>query len=190
MALIVTLSGSPSATSRTLALARHVGGLVEARGHQVASISVRDLDPTDLLHARVDSPSLKEAFALVERADAVVVSTPVYKASFSGILKSFLDLLPQFGLAGKVVLPLATGGTIAHVLAIDYAIRPVLASLGAQHIVNGLFILDKTIEASDVGLRIDADVEKRLHGVIDDFLTSVTRRGAIRIPQEAVVSAG
>src|SRR5256885_12419558 len=42
---------------------------------------------------------------------SVVVATPIYKASYSGVLKSFLDLLPQFGLAGKVVLPLATGGT-------------------------------------------------------------------------------
>ena len=190
MAFIVTLAGSPSASSRTLALARHVGGLIGQRGHEVASISVRDLDPVDLVHARVDSPAIRDAIALIERADAVVVSTPVYKASFSGVLKSFLDLLPQFGLAGKVVLPLATGGTIAHVLAIDYALRPVLASLGAQHIVNGLFLLDTTIEHADVGVRIDAEVEKRLLGVIDDFLTSIARRGALHIPQEAVVSAG
>ena len=62
----------------------------------------------------------------------MVVSTPVYKAAYSGVLKVFLDLLPQFGLAGKVVLPLVTGGTASHVLAIDYALRPVLLALGAS----------------------------------------------------------
>ncbi|WP_437719533.1 NAD(P)H-dependent oxidoreductase [Sorangium sp. So ce448] len=50
-------------------------------------------------------------------AAGVVIATPIYKASYTGALKAFLDLLPQFGLAGKAALPLATGGTLAHVLA-------------------------------------------------------------------------
>jgi FMN reductase len=180
MSLVVTLSGSPSAPSRTLALSRHVGALIAGRGFEVEEISVRDLDPTDLVHARVDSPALRAALALIARADAVVVSTPVYKAAYAGVLKAFLDLLPQFGLTGKVVLPLATGGTIAHVLAIDYALRPVLASLGALHIVNGLFILDKTMATSDSGLVIDAEVEKRLGGVLDEFIASIERQQQTR----------
>jgi len=72
-----------------------------------------------------------------------VVATPIYKAAYSGLLKIFLDVLPQFGLREKVVFPLATGGTVAHVLALDYALRPVLSSLDPVHVVSGLFILDK-----------------------------------------------
>jgi FMN reductase len=189
MPLVVTLSGSPSPSSRTLALARHVGGQLVQRGFEVENLAVRDLDPVDLVHAHFDSPAIRAALALVERADAVVVATPVYKASFSGVLKAFLDLLPQFGLTGKVVLPLATGGSLAHVLAIDYALRPVLASLGAQHIVNGLFLLDKTVDtSSDVSVRIDADVQKRLDGVVDDFATSLQRLVAAR-PAPLTVTA-
>ncbi|WP_175400395.1 NAD(P)H-dependent oxidoreductase, partial [Streptomyces prasinopilosus] len=89
--------------------------------------------------------------ALFARADGVVVGTPVYKASYSGVLKALLDLLPQYALAGKTVLPLATGGSIAHVLAIDYALRPVLSSMGAAHIVQGRFILDEDITVHDDG---------------------------------------
>jgi FMN reductase len=74
-----------------------------------------------------------------------VVATPVYKASFSGLLKTLLDLLPQRALAGKVVFPLATGGTLAHVLVLDYALRPVLTALGSPVIVQGHFLLDHTI---------------------------------------------
>jgi FMN reductase len=48
----------------------------------------------------------------------------VYKAAYSGLLKTLLDLLPQCALAGKVVLPVVTCGSPAHVLAIDYALRP------------------------------------------------------------------
>lgn len=175
MPLIVTLSGSPSASSRTAALSRVVGQRLAGRGFEVQAINVRDLDAADLLHARVDSPSISAALGLVERAHGVVVATPIYKAAYSGILKAFLDLLPQFGLAGKSVLPLATGGTIAHVLAIDYALRPVLSSLGAAHIVTGLFLLDKTLAVTDDGLTIDTDIDKRLNGVIDELASSVRR---------------
>jgi FMN reductase len=53
--------------------------------------------------------------------------------------------MPQYALTGKTVLPLATGGSTAHVLAIDYALRPVLTSMGAAHVVQGRFVLDKDI---------------------------------------------
>jgi FMN reductase len=112
------------------------------------------------------------------------VATPIYKASYSGALKAFLDLLPQFALAGKVVLPLATGGTLAHVLALDYALRPVLVSLGAQHIVNGLFILDKTLIVSDGAVALDPDVAQRLAAIVEDFVASVERR-AVAAPVPA-----
>jgi hypothetical protein len=70
----------------------------------------------------------------------------VYKASYSGLVKVFLDLLPQAGPAGKTVLPLVTGGSLAHMLAMDYALRPVLSALGARHVVPGAFLLDSAIE--------------------------------------------
>ena len=178
MSLIVAISGSPSIPSRSAALADHVAGALRARGFDLAAIQVRELPAAELFHGRVSDPVVAEAIALVERADAVVIATPIYKAAYTGVLKSFLDVLPQFAFAGKVVLPLATGGTIAHVLALDYALRPVLVALGAQHVVNGLFVLDKSLAMSERGLAIDADVEQRLAGIIDDFAASVMRRAA------------
>jgi FMN reductase len=185
MSLIVAISGSPSIPSRSAALAHHVGGSLEARGFELASIQVRELPAGELLTGRTSDPAIAAAIALVERADALVVATPIYKASYTGVLKAFLDLLPQFAFAGKVVLPLATGGTIAHVLALDYALRPVLVALGAQHIVNGLFVLDKTLAISERGAVLDADVELRLGAIIDDFVASVTRRGAVDVARRA-----
>jgi len=177
MARIVSISGSPTASSRTLLLAARIGADLRARGFQVESINVRDLPAQDLLHANVESPALREAFSLVERADGVVLSTPLYKAAYTGTLKAFLDLLPQFGLLGKVVLPIATGGTLAHVLALDYALRPVLQSLGAQHVVGGLFVLDKLIERKEDGsITLEAEIQKRLDGVVHDFADSLRRR--------------
>jgi FMN reductase len=178
MALIVTITGSASVGSRTLLLTNQVGEALIAQGFDVQRINVRDLPAEDLLHARVDAPAIKEALALVERAHGVIVSTPVYKAAYSGILKAFLDLLPQFGLSGKVVLPLLTGGTLAHVLVLDYALRPVLMSLGAQHVVAGLFVLDKLIERTTEGaIQLEAGIATRLEAVVSDFAATVKRFG-------------
>jgi FMN reductase len=186
MTLIVAISGSPSAPSRSAALAAHVSRDLRARGFELAAINVRDLPAHALVTANAQDPEISAAAALVARADAIVIATPIYKAAYTGVLKSFLDLLPQFAFAGKVVLPLATGGSIAHVLAIDYGLRPVLTSLGAQHVVNGLFVLDKMIAVSERGLALDADVEQRLVGVIDDFAASIARRA---VAPEALRSA-
>jgi FMN reductase len=172
--LIVTIVGSPSADSRTLALTHTVGATLTGRDFEVRTINVRDLPAEDLLHGRAESPALRTAFGLVERARGIVVATPVYKAAYTGVLKAFLDLLPQFGLRGKIVLPLATGGTIAHVLALDYALRPVLSSLGAMHVVAGLFILDKMLQRRQGGgVDLDPEIAPRLDEVVADFVTSV-----------------
>jgi FMN reductase len=176
LALIVTVSGSPSPASRTALIAREAGRRLAGAGFEVASIDVRDLPAEDLLQARTESPPIRDAAALLARAAGLVIATPVYKAAYSGLLKTFLDLLPQFGLAGKAVLPLATGGSMAHVLAIDYALRPVLASMGARQIVAGLFFLDKQLEKTeDGGLRIDPMLEGRFAELVDELGGTVRR---------------
>jgi FMN reductase len=176
MSSVLIISGSPSATSRTERLARSVAARMTASGATTTLLDVRNLPAEDLMHARFDSPAIIQASAQVAAADGIVVATPIYKAAYSGLLKTFLDVLPQFGLRGKVVLPLATGGSIAHVLAIDYALRPVLSSLDPLHVVNGLFVLDKQITVLEGGgIELDSDLDERLNGVIDHFLRGLRR---------------
>lgn len=111
-----------------------------------------------------------------------MIGAPVYKAAYSGLLKSLLDLLPQYALTGKTVLPLATGGSTAHVLAIDYALRPVLSSMGASHIVPGWFTLDKDITTDDHGTpTVVPAAAEELEQVTDHFSAALGRRtGALR----------
>jgi FMN reductase len=177
--LIVTITGSPSAGSRTAQLTQNVAASLRLSGFEVEGINIRELPADDLLAAKADSAPISNAIGLVERAQGVVISSPVYKASYSGVLKVFLDLLPQFGLGGKVVLPLMTGGTTAHVLAIDYALRPVLLALGALHVVPGLFLLDKSIaHRAGGGVDLDPELQVRLDRILGDFATSVRRHSA------------
>ena len=143
--------GQPEAVSRSAVLLRPRPGILEERGHAVDTLTLRDLPAEALMHAEFDHPAIIDAAARLEKADGLIVATPVYKAAFSGLLKTWLDLMPQFGLAGKVVLPLATGGSVAHALALDYALRPVLTSMDARHVVNGFLVLDRFIDSPPAG---------------------------------------
>jgi FMN reductase len=136
---IVLLGGSPSPNASTSRLLQHVGEKLALHGRRVTRIEARELDPYALLTADCREPGIARLLQLVAGADALVVATPVYKAAYSGLLKALLDLLPQEGLAGKLVLPLATGGSQSHMLALDYALRPVLASMAPRSILPSIY---------------------------------------------------
>ena len=174
MATIVTISSSPSDISRTDAVLSYVTKRLLSHGHRVTPIVLRDLPAEPLLRGRADDPAIAAAVELLAEANAVVVTTPVYKAAYAGLLKVFLDLLPQYALRGKTVLPLATGGTPAHVLVIDYALRPVLTSLGADSIGQGWFVLSSHIRLYDGGgLLLDPAASVPLYEVTEAFLSTV-----------------
>ncbi|MFK7693325.1 NADPH-dependent FMN reductase [Paenibacillus sp. HJGM_3] len=174
MAKVVIVSGSPTPTSRLHGVIDHAKAQLERAGIHTDWIKVRDFPAEDLLYAKFDSESIVKANALVEQADAVFVATPVYKASYTGVLKAFLDLLPQKGLTGKVVLPLAVGGTMSHLLAIDYALKPVLSSLGAHNILQGVYVLDKQVTWGENGQAIlDEEISTRLAQAVSDFVQEI-----------------
>jgi FMN reductase len=175
MPRIVTICGNPFPASRTHLLTDWVGARLAASGLRVSAVNVRDLPAEDLLWCRCDAPALKSALSQVAEAVGVVVVTPVFKAAYSAAMKAFLDVLPQHALEGKVVLPLAVGGSLAHMLAIDYGLRPVLTSMGASHVVGGAFVLDKLLERTESGLRVDPEAEQRLDAVLRGFVLSVGR---------------
>ena len=162
---IVGLQGSPSLISRSGSLLHLARSRLQPLAGSYRGISVRDLPAEALLHAQFDHPLIQQSLAAVARADVVLVATPIYKAAYSGLLKAFLDLLPPDGLRGKTVLPLATGGSLAHLLAIDYALKPVLSALGARDILDPVYAVDSQLPvhpmlghapAAELRERIDA----------------------------------
>jgi FMN reductase len=142
MSNIVAIAGSPSATSRSSGVLDYAKTSLENQGISVDLVSVRDVPADDLVYGNFASPALKHIQSLIEQATGVIVATPVYKASYTGVLKALLDLLPQYALSNKVMLPIATGGTIAHLLSIDYAMKPLFTIMGATHILRGVYIVD------------------------------------------------
>lgn len=168
---VLLIAGSPSERSRTAALLEATGQRLEGRGVQVKRLRVRDLNPQALLLADFGHPSVLAAQELVAQASVLVVATPVYKAAYSGILKVFLDVLPQTALKGKTVLPLATGGSPHHMLALDYALRPVLQSLSAKHILPGIYATDaQVVVLPEGGYQVANEVALRLDEAVDTLL--------------------
>ncbi|GIP16135.1 FMN reductase (NADPH) [Paenibacillus montaniterrae] len=147
MSRIVIINGANAASSRVNAVQQYIEKTID----EVASIEVFKLPAEDLLTANFNSEHIQAVNRIVEKAEAVVVLTPVYKAAYSGILKTYLDLLPQKGLEHKTILPIAVGGSLAHLLSLEYALKPVLSVLGATTILQPVYLIDKQIERLENG---------------------------------------
>jgi FMN reductase len=145
MSTIVAIVGNPRPRSRTHDLARALMAALAAAvpegasTHEVdlASLGPQVLDPADeLASAAVDA---------VLGADVLVLASPTYKATYSGLLKAFLDRIGTGGLAGTRAVPILLGGAPDHRLAVDVHFTPLLLELGAAVPARGLFVLESEV---------------------------------------------
>lgn len=141
-ASVVGLSGSPGQVSRSRALLELTLTALEKQGAVPSRLVDLATLPSDALLGRREASPVADAIQSVLDARVLVVSTPVYRATYSGLLKVFFDLLPQDALVGKVAIPIATGGGPTHSLAVDYGLRPLLASVGALVVATGVYGID------------------------------------------------
>jgi FMN reductase len=147
------------------------------RGLTTSLITVRDFPAQDLVEARYDSDSFTVAKKAIEAAAGIVVATPVYKAAYSGVLKAFLDILPQYAFRGKTLLPIATGGSPGHLLAIDYAIKPLLSALAATDVLQGVYTVDAQYKTEPDGrVSVHEDIIQRLNDSVEQLATNVFAR--------------
>ena len=168
---VVGVSGSPSAASRSRRLLEEVLAALGDAGAGTALFDLADL-PAEALLGRGTSDEVQGALTAVASADIVAVSTPVYRATYSGLLKVFFDLFAPGALAGTVAIPIATGGGAGHALAVDHGLRPLLASVGAVVVAAGIYgtdaeFADRVPNASLRGrVRLAADEALALAGAL------------------------
>lgn len=141
----------------------------------VVDLSTSPLDLADGRPLEQCNQPTRNAVYGIDRADAVIISTPVYRASYPGALKNLLDLLPLSALQGKPVGVVAMGATLHHYLAVDSQLRGVLAWFGAFALPTGLYLTGADFDAGgkptesareELGAlwRGTADVADRLRG--------------------------
>src|SRR3989441_8931752 len=155
----VGLSGSPSATSKSRVLVEYALAQLAALGAETRLIDLATL-PADALLGRGMAPPVSAALDTVTRARVVVAGTPVYRATYSGLLKVFFDLLPQDGLVGKVGIPIVVGHGSAHSLAVDHGLRPLFASVGATVVANGVYATSEQFRDGKPDPELCAAVER------------------------------
>jgi FMN reductase len=142
---VAVVVGNPKPQSRTYQAAHIVA---ERLAGQRADLSI---DLTELGAALLDwsDPSVAELVAAVQASDLLVVASPTYKATYTGLLKLFLDRFGGGSLAGVTAVPVMLGGHWKHSLAPELLLKPVLVELGATCPTAGLFLLDSEYEASE-----------------------------------------
>ena len=144
-ATVVGLVGNPKPRSRTHQMVLAVAqAFAAASGGQVDTV----IDLVELKPWLFDfgASELAPALEQVLQADVLVVGSPVYKATYTGLLKAFCDHISQGQLTGMLALPSMMGGADQHALAVELQLRPLLVELGATCATPGLFVLESQVD--------------------------------------------
>lgn len=166
MKKIVGISGSISTPSRTRALVERI---LSNASHQVHG----KFDLIDIANIAKDLGStvaydqlpevVSDAYRKLEEADLIVIGTPVYKASYTGLLKHFFDLIDPKKLSGKVAILAATGGSDQHSLVLEYQLRPLASFFGIVTVPTAIYARDTEfinyqLNSDPIEARIDSAV--------------------------------
>ncbi len=169
MTKVTLIAGANSLTSRLNGLVEYTQQILIDHQIQTQVIQVHMLPAESLLTADVSDLRLQAVTQQVLSSDGVLVFTPIYKGSFSGILKTYLDLLPQKALADKVVYALGLGGSKHYLLAMQYALEPVLKELGTEDLLQSTFVTQDQVIKNDRNFTVDEDAKKRINHQLDQF---------------------
>lgn len=175
MKRIVILSGSPSEHSRSDVLLTYLGKKLQAQDVSISHISVKDVPQQDLCQGNYNSPAIQQISKTIEQAQGLIIGSPVYKASYSGVLKSLIDLLPQDIFKHKPVLPIMTGGSPTHLLAIEYTLKPLVNLLKGQSL-KGVYFLDSQLDKNSLEPILDDELLARTAKQLDYFLELVDQQ--------------
>ncbi|SFR73809.1 FMN reductase [Agromyces sp. CF514] len=175
---IVAVSGSLHAPSKTTVLTREI---LEGFATALRSGSGRDLEiETHLIElseigpefAGVLSrdalpPAAEEALRRIESATLLIVASPVYRASFTGLFKHVFDFVGQYALIDKPVLLAATGGSDRHSLILEHQFRPLFSFFQALTLPIGVYasdtdFVDYQVDSADLRARIDQAIDRGL----------------------------
>ena len=143
---IVAVSGGLQCPSKSAALAEHLLDLIadeipcQQRLIEIGEIAPQLAGAVWRSHLPV---AVEQALAVVEQADVLVVATPVFRGSYTGLFKHFFDFIDQDALTDKPVLLAATGGSERHALVIDHQLRPLFSFFQARTLPLGVYATDK-----------------------------------------------
>ncbi|WP_329741391.1 FMN reductase [Dyella sp. A6] len=187
---VVSVSGGLQRPSKAIALTEH---LLQLLGEQLPCeqhlVEVGQLAPQfagAVRRSQVPAAVERELVA-VERADVLVVTTPVYRGSYTGLFKHFFDLIKQDALTDTPVLLAATGGSERHTLIIDHQLRPLFSFFQARTLPLGVYATDK--EFVDFRVHDEALLQRASLAVQRALpLLELSRRAETHIAEDVAVA--
>ncbi len=185
---VTIVVGNPKAGSRT----RHVA---EVLAEKLLTPGRFDLEVIDLAEhtAEIFAWPSEEMAALnsrVAESDLILVASPTYKATYTGLLKAFLDRYPANGLRGVVAIPVMTGADLGHSMGPDVNLAPLLTELGASVPVRGLYFVASNMDKLDELMSAAAAEYAEIFEVLGFFAGNVhASRAAGDLPLGQQVSA-
>ncbi|WP_371660539.1 FMN reductase [Streptomyces sp. NBC_00280] len=187
---LVVVSAGLSVPSSTRLLADRLAAAVDRKAGPAVDIQVVELRElaVEIAHNFTNGfPGRKLADALdaVTRADGLIVVTPVFSASYSGLFKSFFDVLEKDALAGKPVLVAATGGSARHSLVLEHAMRPLFAYLRAVVVPTAVYAASEDWGAEGLAERIE-----RAAGELTVLMSGLSGLSAQRPPVPKPLAGG
>lgn len=162
MKYVIVSAGLSVPSSTRLLADRLATATVKNTSAEVEVFELRDL-AEDIAHNFTNgfpAPDLAAALTAVAAADGLIVVTPVFSASYSGLFKSFFDVLDKDALTGKPVLIAATGGSARHSLVLEHALRPLFAYLRAVVVPTAVYAASEDWGAKGLGERIERAAEE------------------------------
>jgi FMN reductase len=176
---VLAIVGNPKAQSRTGRVAEAVASLFgnspsAADMDVTATVETMEVAPLGPHLLGWGSSESKDAVARVLTADILVVATPVFKATFTGLLKLLFDQISAGALEGRVAIPVMVGAGPAHALAVDAYLRPLLVEVGASCPTAGLYVLDSDLDALDE--QLDAWAQQWVPVALGAAVAGITNR--------------
>jgi FMN reductase len=151
---VAVIVGNPKPRSRTLAVAERVAAVaLAAAGLAAGPPNVVDLALLGPQLFDFGSAAVRAEVDAVSAADLVVVASPTYKATYTGLLKAFLDHFSTTSLAGVTAVPVMVAAAPVHALAVEVHLRPLLVELGATVATRGLCVLEAQLDDLDAVVR-------------------------------------
>lgn len=176
---VVFISGSPQPQSRSARVAQALAERLDAADLRVRRYGLSDFESSDLVYARADGRVTQHYLQTVRSAAALVLSTPVYKATYSGGLKLLLDIIPPDALRGKTVLAIASARIGRHFQSVQRAFDDLYRFFDVGFVIPPVFVLDEQVQVNERGLSCDPNAE----AAIDRAATAVL--SALFTPEHA-----
>jgi FMN reductase len=190
---VVTAGLSQPSSTRLLAdrLAAATTTALAERIEQDVDVTVVELrevahDLTDNLLTGFPSARLRAAVDAVLAADGLIAVTPIFNASYSGLFKTFFDVLDEGSLQGKPVLLGASGGTARHSLALEFAVRPLFSYLRSDVVPTAVFAASQDWGAAGTG----ASLGRRIGRAGSELATAIAAREPASSAARSVVDDG